>query len=405
MLSIGHNLTLEQLVVELMHLDVLQEDVPVYKGGKSGKNKDGEDKKIGDVKAHDLITKAINGECTEDELMTLHNQESVVNDVLKMITAENADIINNENKNIINRRLFHRGAPSKISEEVQVKMTKSVAQEIRDFNRLLKEGEFRSGLKYTNAEGKVVTLKSWALCDKDYVLDNGAWFIVPKKEAEYFQEHGHFPLRKDNSNSKLGSGWIYLAFELAWVCSGEAHGGCQCPEHCYAKRMETVYKNVRDRVLRSMNAWQHVSMKEKVEFYVKWISYKGNLKRPRNGIRFCDTGDVTNQKLLDEIFELVRDASAALREKGIDPVGRFYIYSTRADLDWSNKPWELVLNASNEELFRKVPDANWFRVVDSFDDIPDEYKDPATLHICNCNCKACDYCAVCRNQVIWEVLG
>ena len=118
-----------------------------------------------------------------------------------------------------------------------------------------------------------------------------------------------------------------------------------------------------------------------------------------------NTGDVTNQDLLDEIFKLVNHVSARLREHNVDPVGRFYIYSTRADLDWSDKPWELVLNASNKELFMKVPDANWFRVVDSFDDIPVEYLDPATLHICNCNCKACDYCAVCRNQVIWEVLG
>ena len=397
--NIGTNLTIEQLVVELMDLDILKSDVAIHEGGKVANDK------VGDVKAHDLITRAINGECTDNELKTLHNQESVVNDVLKLITAENADIINNENKNIINRRLFHRGAPSKISEEVDVKMTKSVAQEVRDFNRLVKEGELREHLQYTNSSGEIKTLKSWALCDKDYTLDNGPWFIVPKEEVAYFQEHGHFSLRSDNNNSKLGKGWIYLAFELAWVCSGEAHGGCQCPEHCYAKRMETTYKNVRDRVLRSMNAWQNTTMEEKVKFYTKWISYKGNLKRPRNGIRFCDTGDVTNQKLLDEIFELVRGISKELLKKGINPDGRFYIYSTRADLDWSNKPYELVLNASNKELYNKVPDANWFRVVESFDDIPEECQDPATLHICNCNCKACDYCSVCRNQIIFEVLG
>lgn len=397
--NIGTNLTIKQLVVELMNLDALKTDVIINQGGKPDNDM------VATVRAHDLITRAINGECTENELMTLHNQESVVNDILKLITAEKADIINNKNKNIINRRLFHRGAPSEISEEVSVKMTESVAQEVRDFNRLLKEGEFREHLQYTNSEGKVKKLKSWALCDKNYTLDDGPWFIVPQKEVEYFKKHGHFSLRSDNNNSKLGKGWIYLAFELAWVCSGEAHGGCQCPAHCYAKRMETVYKNVRDRVLRSMNAWQNTSMDEKVKFYTAWISRKGNLKRPRNGIRFCDTGDVTNQALLDEIFELVRGISVELMKKGINPEGRFYIYSTRADLDWSNKPWELVLNASNEDLYNKVPDANWFRVVDSFDDIPEEYKDPKTLHICNCNCKACDYCSVCRNQVIFEVLG
>ena len=377
------------LVSKIAKDDELNIEVPVYQNG--------DKKKLRTINGISFMIKAIKGWLDTDELKTLHKKDSIVNDKLKELTSERNKEVNNEIKNIINRRLFARDDPKKLSEEVILEKTMSTREEIREFNRLLVEGEFKKNLQYENREGKIITLRSWALCDKDYKIGD-PWFIVPEDEKIYFEEHGHFPLRLDNNNSKLGKHWLYIAFELAWVCSGEAHGGCQCPEYCYARRMENTYKNVRDRVLRSMNAWKHTSMEEKVEFYTDWC-------KKHNGIRFCDTGDVTNQKLLEEIFELVREISNNLKEDGINPDGKFYIYSTRADLDWSNKPWELVLNASNEKLYKKVPDANWFKVVESFDDIPEEYLDPMTLHICNCNCKACDYCAVCRNQVIWEILG
>lgn len=373
---------------------------PIYQNGDKGK-----DKLIRYISGRSFLLKAISGECDQDEIKTLHKVDSQVNDVILSLTGEESTILTNEEKNIINMNLFDRGPSQTISDEVDVKMRGTVADEIREFNRLLEEGEFRNHLPYYNSTGDLKKTRGWALCDPDYNPENNdIFFLVPKEEVDYFKEHGHFPLRADNNNKKLGKKWLYIAFQLAWVCSGDARGYCQCPDECYAKRMEITYKNVRDRVIRSVNGWQHATIDEKVDFYVNWISYRQNTYK-RNGIRFCDTGDIPNQKLLDEVFEVVRRASQRLREKGLDPIGRFYIYSTRHDLDWSNKPWELVLNASNEELFNKVPNANWFRVVESFDDIPEEYKDPKTLHICNCNCKACNYCAVCRNTIIWEVLG
>lgn len=338
----------------------------------------------------------------EDILKTLHYNDSEMNDIILELTSENSNILTNEEKNIINKNLFIRGAPRTISEEVDVKMRGTAAEEIQMFNKLIKEGEFRNHLPYYNSKGELKHTRSWALCSKNYDYENNdTFFLVPKEEVDYFNEHGHFPLRADNSNSKLGKNWLYLAFQLAWTCSGDALGYCQCPNECYAKHMETMFKNVRDRVLRGINAWKNTSIEEKAEFYTKWIMYGD-----RKGIRFCDTGDVPNQKALDEIFELVRQITNKLDEKGVEKLtGRFYIYSTRHDLDWFKKPWNLILNASNEELFNKVSDANWFRVIDSFENIPDEYKNPDTLHICNCNCKACDYCATCTDTIIWEVLG
>ena len=389
------NESLYEIFEQLEEFAPLKEMVQVYKGGKQN------NKKLHKLTGCEFLAKALYGHCTEDELKTLHNVDSIVNETIKALTSETTNYIDNATKNVINRRLFARGEPVEIKEDAIELLPKDAAKEFREFKRLCNEGTLVYDLEYRNKSGDIVTVKC-ALADKDYEIDKDMpWFVVSTtdKEDVYFKEHGYFPLRCDTDNSKLGRKWMYLAFELAWLCSGDAHGGCQCPSFCYARRMERTYKNVRDRVLKFMNAWEHHTLEQKIDFYTTKIMWN------RNGIRFCDTGDVTNQAMLDEIFALVRGVSKNLERFNVDPVGRFYIYSTRADLDWSDKPWELVLNASNKELYEKVSDANWFRVVKSFDDIPEKYKDPSTLHICNCNCKACDYCSVCRNKVIWEILG
>lgn len=380
----------------LKQFEPLNVMVPVYKNG--------DKKKLYELNGYEFLIKAIYGSCTKDELKTLHKKDSIVNEVIKSLTSETTHYLNNASKNVINTRLFQREDPKKISDERLEEKPKEIAQEFRDFVRLCNEGIVHHNLQYRSASGNIVTLQ-YALADPNYEIDKDMpWFVINEEEAPYFNKYGYFPLRSE-TNSKLGNNWVLTAFELAWLCSGDAHGGCQCPEFCYAKRMEGTYKNTRTRVLKFMNAWKNHSFDEKVTFYTDIILNN------KNGVRFCDTGDVTNQQLLDEIFKLVRAISKNLKELDINPIGRFYIYSTRADLDWSNKPWELILNASNKELYEKVPDANWFRVIKSFDEIEEQCKkdgikyDTNTLHICNCNCKACDYCSICRNQIIWEILG
>lgn len=388
--------TLEEATRGLKTFEPLDTMIPIYKSGNT--------KKLYEINGYELLVKAVHGTCTSDEIKTLHKKDSIVNETIKALTSETTNYLDNITKNVINKRLFDRGDARKLSDEQLEEKPKMVAQEFRDFVRLCSEGVIHHDLQYRNASGdiKVVTR---ALADPNYEVDKDMpWFVINEDEEPFFNEHGFFPLRFED-NRKLGKHWVLWAFELAWLCSGAAHGGCQCPEYCYARHMEGTYKNTRTRVLKFMNAWQNHSFDEKVKFCTDRIM------NDCNGIRFCDTGDVTNQDLLDEIFRIVRSVSENLREKDVDPVGRFYIYSTRADLDWSNKPWELILNASNKELYEKVPDANWFRVIESFDLIEEKCKEDGirynlrTLHICNCNCKACDYCSVCRNQIIWEVLG
>lgn len=206
-----------------------------------------------------------------------------------------------------------------------------------------------------------------------------------------------------NQNSKLGPKWGYIAFESAWECSGDRHGKCQCSNICYAKWMEVTYKDKTIFQIKQFIWWVTHTNEERAQVIADWImgriTFKGNLgkKDERKGIRFCDTGDVPDQTTLNELFETVRIAADILRDNGYDPDGMFYMYSARNDLDWSNKPWELILNASNDELFNKVPDANRFHAVKSLEDVPEGN------YICSCNCKACDYCSRLRNMVIYEL--
>lgn len=350
--------------------------------------------------AKELLKKVITDSISPMELKYLHKKDSIVNDTLRIMTSEYNNDLTNEEKNILNKILFQRDKPKEIQPPTREKWTKAIIEEMKQIKDLFKNHIFINKARYIASNGTQKTQKGWIMAFPDYDENKKSFFIiVTEEEIEYFKEHGYFPLREFNENSKLGKRWLYWAFEFAWLCSGEANGGCQCPNFCYAKKMEYNKPVIRHRIYKMINAWKNHTVEEKIDFFTNWIM-KGNY-----GVRFCDTGDVPNQSTLDEIFKIVRGVTENLKENGIDTDGRFYMYSTRADLDWSNKPWELVLNASNEELFKKVPDANWYRVVESWDDIPEEYRDPRILHICNCNCKACDYCCVCRNTVIWEILG
>ena len=175
-----------------------------------------------------LFVKAIKGECSYDELKTIHNQDSIVNDVIRMITSETTSYLSNVDKNIINRRLFTRGNPVEISSETTRKMTKLTQREYKTFMECLENGEFRdknNPIIYYNAAGEKKSsadLKvTWVLVPKDYKLGDD-WFGVSAYEKRYFDEHGKFPLIGDDQDH------------------------VNAPDVCYAKHMETTYKNVRD---------------------------------------------------------------------------------------------------------------------------------------------------------------
>ena len=220
--------------------------------------------------------------------------------------------------------------------------------------------------------------------------------VIPERAGSVkwtLKSNGKFdPL--PTSNSKLGRRWSYIAFESAWECSGIQ---CQCEKICYAKHMEITYPDKTKYLWQQFLWWCLHTNEERGQVIADWIMSK-RTKKPRKGVRFCDTGDIPDQRTLDEIFETVRVACRILADHDYSTYGRFYVYSTRHDLDWSDKPDELVLNASNDELFQMVPGANRFKAVRSFDQIPEG------AYICSCNCKACDYCSKLNGEIIYEIM-
>ena len=219
--------------------------------------------------------------------------------------------------------------------------------------------------------------------------------VIPERagSTKWTLKNGKFdPL--PNNNSKLGKAWAYVAFESAWECSGIE---CQCEKICYAKHMEVTFPDKTRYLWQQFLWWCLHTNEERAQVIATWIMRKGT-KVPRKGVRFCDTGDIPDQRTLDELFETVRLTCKILADHGVDTRGRFYVYSTRHDLDWSKKPKELVLNASNDDLFNMVPGANRFKAVRSFDEVPEG------AYICSCNCKACDYCSKLNGEIIYEIM-
>lgn len=189
-------------------------------------------------------------------------------------------------------------------------------------------------------------------------------------------EHLELP----TNNTKLGKKWSYVALETGWECIAL---GCQCKDICYARKMEQGPHghNICIRVWRQQAQMRDLPAKVIASDMVDFI------KAGNRGIRFCDTGGIPDQAMLNKVFESVDIASQLLLADGIDPSGRFYIYATRYDLDWDGCPQYLQINASNERLHKMIPGSNYFKIIEDGDE-----EDEGRL-FCSCNCEACDYCS------------
>lgn len=196
-----------------------------------------------------------------------------------------------------------------------------------------------------------------------------------KKGADVWK---HLELPTDND--KLGPKWTYIALETGWECIAF---GCRCKNICYARRMEYGQggQGICNRVWRQQKQMRDLPAQSIAEDMVAFI------KAGNRGVRFCDTGGIPDQAMLEKVFDSVRIATELLLEDDIKPAGRFYIYATRYDLDWSNRPEHLQINASNETLFNMIPGANFFRKMEDGEEENEERL------FCSCNCEACDYCS------------
>lgn len=203
----------------------------------------------------------------------------------------------------------------------------------------------------------------------------------PDQNVDY--DHLEIPI----NNTKLGPEWGYVSLETGWECCAF---GCQCKDICYARKMEAgpTGKGIVFRVWRQQKQMRDLPVETLAEDFVDFI------KEGKRGIRFCDTGGIPDQEMLEKVFAAVDLASQILIMEGLRPAGRFYIYSTRFDLNWDNLPEYLRVNASNKKLHDMIPSSNYFKIIED-----DDEEDEERL-FCSCNCEACDYCPEAYGEII-----
>ena len=190
------------------------------------------------------------------------------------------------------------------------------------------------------------------------------------------------------SNSKLGIGWTYISFETGIECCAF---DCGCHEICYARNMEMSPRGpgVIQRIWKQQDQFNTLSIDQIAKDIAAFIK-KGN-----NGIRACDSGGIPSQAVLDRFSDIVDRTAAILLEDGIDPTGRFYIYTTRYDLEWDHISKWLVVNASNQGMYDRLPRSNYFReYVEGVTEEDDERL------FCSCSCAMCDYCSTEHGEVV-----
>lgn len=213
---------------------------------------------------------------------------------------------------------------------------------------------------------------------------------IPKWMKEFQKEYESTTwehLELPTNNSKLGPEWSYVALETGWECCAI---GCQCKDICYARKMEFGRggQGICNRVWRQQAQMRNLPAATIAADMVEFV------KAGNRGVRFCDTGGIPNQAMLDKVFESVDLAAEMLLAEGIDPAGRFYIYATRFDLDWSGRSKFLQINASNERLHKMIPESNYFKIMDGSEEEDDDRL------FCSCNCEACDYCSAGSGETI-----
>jgi len=133
------------------------------------------------------------------------------------------------------------------------------------------------------------------------------------------------------SNIKLGNNMPSFALPTSCcdVKNSEAQG---CLEYCYARRMEKLRKTCRAKWLKNFDATLKNNFVQKVI---------GELKKDTSSIvRWHVSGDVYSQEYLQKIFKI----ADKFKEK------QFYIYTKAIDLDWSERPENLNVILSDDNL-------------------------------------------------------
>lgn len=171
-----------------------------------------------------------------------------------------------------------------------------------------------------------------------------------------------------HGNKKIGRDTLIFNITSAVECKSRELGLCQVPNRCYALKAEKQYHHVVPQFrARQTKMWDSKSVDDLVKGLKTEIA-----KHPRvpiKYIRFSEAGDFRTQKDINKLFEIANQIKDIV----------FYGYTARSDLDFSERPKNVIINGSN------------FLVDNQFTAVPKDSITDTDI-VCGGNCRVCDLC-------------
>lgn len=177
-----------------------------------------------------------------------------------------------------------------------------------------------------------------------------------------------------HGNRKLAKDTLIFNITSATNCKSRELGLCQIPDRCYALRDEKRWLGEKGTL--QFRERQTIEWDSKIPMELAiGLSYEiaRHYKPMIKYIRFSEAGDFRDQNDVNKLIDLANII------KSIRPYIIFYGYTARSDLDFSNRPDNLIVNGSG------------FMIDNSFTVINKEDKDKYPL-ICPMDCHNCDLC-------------
>lgn len=175
-----------------------------------------------------------------------------------------------------------------------------------------------------------------------------------------------------NGNHKIGKDTIIFNITSATDCVGRKLNLCQIPDKCYAMKAERMYKQVLPYRRRQTDYWNSNSAQVIAENFMYEINR--HKKTPIKYVRLGESGDFRAQEDIDKFIEI---GKIFLEER---PDIVLYCFTSRSDLDFSERTENMVVNGSGFML------DNSFTVRQKDEEIPE------TAKLCAGNCRICDLC-------------
>jgi len=172
-------------------------------------------------------------------------------------------------------------------------------------------------------------------------------------------------------NHKLGKDTIIYNITSSTNCPSRPLGLCQIPNKCYAMKAERYNKRSLPYKQRQTEYWDNHTPYEIAKAFANIT--ERNFKVPIKYIRISESGDFRNQNDVDKAIEM------AVEMKILKPDILIYCFTARSDLDFNNRPDNLIINGSA------------FMLDNSFTVIPKE-ESGQYRYQCGGDCRVCDLC-------------